>query len=120
VESDEASGVPIVLRLNSFPSQQTVNKWRANGYLSAQGKPVVNQDLLKKLDGLVLDLGDKAGLCMRFWHVLRERNRPADVLANAALDGEDWKSFGAARLFAGGPKPYVRPCDDREETAETL
>jgi hypothetical protein len=74
----------------------------------------------QKLDGLVLDLGDKAGLCVRFWHVLREWNRPADVLANAALDGEDWKSFGAAQLFAGGPKPYVRPCDDREETAETL
>jgi ribonuclease HI len=104
--------------VNSMTSY--VNKWRANEYLSAKGKSVVNQDLLKKLDGLVFDLADEAGLRVRFWHVLRERNRPADVLANAALDGEDWKSFGAAQLFAGGPKPYVRPCDDREETAETL
>jgi ribonuclease HI len=104
--------------VNSMTSY--VNKWRANWYSPAQGKPVVNQDLLKKLDGLVLDLADEAGLRVRFWHILRERNRPADVLANAALDGEDWKSFGAAQLFAGGPKPYVRPCDDREETAETL
>jgi ribonuclease HI len=36
-----------------------VNKWRANGYLSAQRKPVVNQDLLKNSTAWFSTLGTR-------------------------------------------------------------
>ena len=33
------------------------------------------------------------GVDVRFWHVLRTQNKQADKLANAALDGVDYKQF---------------------------
>lgn len=87
---------------------------------TSQEKPVVNQDLLERLNSLVFALGDNASHRVRFWHALRERDRPADNLLNALLDGQDWNSFGADQLIAGGPKSYVRPCDNGDKTAEAL
>lgn len=94
--------------VNSMTSH--INAWRSNGYMTAQNTPVVNRALFRTLDNLVFTLRDEAGVQIRFWHVRRERNRPADNLANAALDGIDWTRFGANDLFAGGPRPYAHSC----------
>lgn len=69
-----------------------VQKWRLNNYTSSRGRPVVNGDLLRGLDEGVIWLEEK-GVDVRFWHVPRVQNKQADKLANAALDGVDYKKF---------------------------
>lgn len=69
-----------------------VQKWRVNGYKTARGTPVVNGDLFQQLDGLVTSLANR-GVFVRFWHVLRDQNKQADKLANAAVGGIDWEKF---------------------------
>lgn len=85
-----------------------INKWRSNGFVNAKKKSVANQDLFEWLDYIIFELAD-SGCQARFWHVPRVRNMPADNLANAALDGLDWKNFGKEELFAGGPLPFECP-----------
>ena len=75
-----------------------VEKWRLNNYTSSRGRPVVNVDLLRDLDERVVWLEDE-GVNMRFWHVPRAQNQQADKLANAALDGVDYKQFTRDDLF---------------------
>lgn len=75
-----------------------VEKWRLNNYTSSRGRPVVNADLLRDLDERVVWLEDE-GVNMRFWHVPRAQNQQADKLANAALDGVDYKQFTWDDLF---------------------
>lgn len=75
-----------------------VEKWRFNNYTSARGRPVVNGDLLHSLDQHVTWL-EEEGMDVRFWHVQRVQNKQADKLANAALDGVDYKRFTRDHLF---------------------
>jgi ribonuclease HI len=76
-----------------------VEKWRLNNYTSSRGRPVVNADLLRGLDEIVVWLEEEEGVDVRFWHVPRAQNKQADKLANAALDGVDYKKFTRDDLF---------------------
>lgn len=76
-----------------------VEKWRDNGYKTYRRTPVVNRDLLCRLDEWVTWLKRVEGIDVRFWHVLRMQNKQADKLANAALDGVDHKQFSGFDLF---------------------
>lgn len=69
-----------------------VEKWRDNDYKPRRGTPVVNRDLLSRLDEWVARL-ERMGVDVRFWHVLRPQNKQADKLADAALDGVDDRQF---------------------------
>ncbi|GAB7332924.1 hypothetical protein MBLNU13_g04632t1 [Cladosporium sp. NU13] len=75
-----------------------IEKWRLNNYTSSRGRPVVNGDLLRSLDECVVWL-EEMGVEVCFWHVPRGQNRQADKLANAALDGVDYKKFTRDDLF---------------------
>lgn len=85
-----------------------VIKWRHNDYTNAKGLPVVNADLLEELDDLCNKL-DNIHIRARFWQVPREDNMQADKLANAALDGINWKSFSPYDWFTGGSQtmPFI-------------
>jgi ribonuclease HI len=65
-----------------------VFKWEKNGYRTSRGTPVANATFFKKLDNLVNEL-NKLNVEVRFWHVPREYNKQADMLANMALEN-DW------------------------------
>ena len=69
-----------------------VETWRDNNYKTSRGTPVVNEDLLRRLD-MYVDCLEKMGVDVRFWHVPRAQNKQADKLANAALDGVDHRQF---------------------------
>jgi len=75
-----------------------VPKWRLNGFKNAKGRPVVNADLFREIDGQVQKLATR-GVSCSFWHVPRGNNRQADQLANQALDE-------AASLESGATSPY--------------
>jgi len=75
-----------------------VPKWRLNGFKNAKGRPVVNADLFREIDGQVQKLATR-GVSCSFWHVPRGDNRQADQLANQALDE-------AASLESGVTSPY--------------
>jgi ribonuclease HI len=83
-----------------------VAKWRVNDYTNHRGSPVHNQDLFRELDNICNDLA-LSGVQVRFWQVPRGQNMPADRLANAALDGSDWRTFSEDDLFEGGEKPHI-------------
>ncbi|MCJ1315711.1 hypothetical protein MMC15_001031 [Xylographa vitiligo] len=59
--------------------------WRNNGYTGSDGRPVKNAWYFQKVDDCINRLED-LGVNVRFWHVLRNSNKEADHLANAALD----------------------------------
>jgi ribonuclease HI len=94
--------------VNSMTSY--IIKWRNNDYTNARGLPVVNQDLFRELDVICNRLAD-IGVQARFWRVPRDQNMQADKLANAALDGVDWKTFSEDDWFEGGSKPYIHRRD---------
>jgi len=76
-----------------------IEKWRLNNYTSSRGRPVVNADLLRELDGFVVWLEEEKDVDVRFWQVPRAQNKQADKLANASLDGVDYKKFTRDDLF---------------------
>lgn len=90
--------------VNSMTSY--VIKWRNNNYTNARGRPVANQDLFRELDAICNRLAD-IRVQARFWLVPRSQNMQADKLANAALDGVNWKDFSEDDWFEGGVKPYI-------------
>lgn len=94
--------------VNSMTSY--IIKWRNNDYTNARGLPVVNQDLFRELDAICNRLAD-IDVQARFWRVSRHQNIQADKLANAALDGIDWKTFSEDDWFEGGVKPYIHRRD---------
>lgn len=59
--------------------------WEQNGYRSAIGQPMQNRELFQRLERQINEL-ENTGVQVLFWHVLRERNRDADYLANMAMD----------------------------------
>lgn len=62
-----------------------IPKWERNGYKTAKGQPVVNQELFRSAMSWVKKL-EGSGTTVQFWHVYREMNKDADWLANLALD----------------------------------
>jgi ribonuclease HI len=85
-------------------------KWRNNDYTNARGLPLVNQDLLRDLDDICNRLAD-IGIQARFWRVPRGQNVQADKLANAALDGINWKTFSEDEWFKEGVRPFLHRRD---------
>ncbi|KAI1263611.1 ribonuclease H-like domain-containing protein [Xylariaceae sp. FL1019] len=90
---------------------QYIAKWQENGWKTATGTDVKNQELWRKLYILVSTLNIYKGVAIDFWHVPRALNKDADELANFALDrplrplpgsmlGDHWKVFISA-LQAG-------------------
>ncbi|KAH6718147.1 ribonuclease H-like domain-containing protein [Leptodontidium sp. MPI-SDFR-AT-0119] len=61
-------------------------KWERDGWKTAKGQPVVNEELFKQLLDQYKALAD-SGVEVLFWHVRRDFNTEADRLANDALDG---------------------------------
>lgn len=61
-----------------------IHKWRRNGWLTAKGQPVKNQDLLRKLDCLLTGFEDD-GVSVDFWLVRKGHNADADELARMAF-----------------------------------
>ncbi|KAL8684195.1 MAG: hypothetical protein Q9224_006529, partial [Gallowayella concinna] len=59
-------------------------KWKRNGFTNAQGQPVVNGDLFKRIEREARELEDLR-VKVYLWLVPRERNQKADELANSAL-----------------------------------
>ncbi|GBF66107.1 hypothetical protein TMEN_8825 [Trichophyton mentagrophytes] len=60
-------------------------RWELNGYLTANGQPVVNGELFRQLN-LARDSLERSGIKVDFQHVPREENRDADRWANLAFD----------------------------------
>jgi ribonuclease HI len=82
-------------------------KWRGNGYLNARGLPLNNRDLIQQLDSLCNQIND-LNIRVPFWNVRREYNMQAEKLANAALDGVDWRHFSEEEWFEeDAPKPII-------------
>lgn len=72
-----------------------VFKWRNNDYTNSHGRPVTNASLFRQLEAELKELFD-LNVHVQFWHVRREQNREADLLANAALDGKmAWEALTA-------------------------
>lgn len=63
---------------------QYVHKWVKNGWITATGFPVKNQDLIKLALTLVDELEKKG--TVRFVHIPRAQNQDADRLCNTTLD----------------------------------
>lgn len=75
---------------------QWMERWIASNGIGTNGKRVAHFERLKELHQALdeMESGDgryrqivRYGKMVSFWHVGRERNREADALANAALDG---------------------------------
>jgi ribonuclease HI len=56
-------------------------KWRNNGWMTSAGKPVVNQDLWKKVEEKLRQM-ERGGMLVLFWKIPREWNE-ADEYAKA-------------------------------------
>ncbi|KKY17948.1 putative ribonuclease h1 [Diplodia seriata] len=63
-----------------------IYNWRVNDWSTADGSPVVNADLFKRLDVLVAAYKNQHAITVKFLHVPRELNGGADGLANRILD----------------------------------
>ncbi|KAI0106416.1 ribonuclease H-like protein [Nemania sp. FL0031] len=63
-----------------------VEKWRRNGWRTAKGTEVKNQDLWTRLDDLCESLYESTQVSIDFWQVPRHQNTDADHLANLGLD----------------------------------
>ena len=61
-------------------------KWEGNGWRNAKGKDVVNEELFRRLEGLVRKL-EKLMVGVQWWCVEREANWEAWALADGALRG---------------------------------
>jgi ribonuclease HI len=68
---------------------QWIDKWIEAGGVGSRGKKVTHYEVLKqvheKLD--YMNYSDQGGRHVQFWHIPRDMNREADLLANRALDG---------------------------------
>ncbi|CAD6443697.1 8dbbec6a-51fc-402f-ab38-cf1e699ad2b0-CDS [Sclerotinia trifoliorum] len=57
---------------------------RQNNFRDEMGKPMVNGELIDRIDKTIFDLTER-NICVRFWSVPREDNAEAVELANRAL-----------------------------------
>ncbi|KAI0874534.1 ribonuclease H-like protein [Hypoxylon argillaceum] len=62
-----------------------LEKWRANGWRTAKGTEVKNQDLWSRLDDKIRFIQQDKDVAINFWHVPRHHNTDADRLANLGL-----------------------------------
>lgn len=60
-------------------------KWKRTDYRNAKKQPVVNVDLFKQPDELLLEF-EQNNIPVWLWHIRRELNHEADTLANETLD----------------------------------
>ena len=65
-----------------------IKRWKENGFLTARKTPVVNADLFKAIEKEIVALNDR-GVQVQFWHVPRDQNTMADLLANHRLAGRE-------------------------------
>ncbi|GKZ24752.1 hypothetical protein AbraIFM66951_011830 [Aspergillus brasiliensis] len=63
---------------------ELIFKWKANGWLNAQGLQVINRDQFLNIESLIESLENNM-VTVRFWHVPRTLNQDADRLARSAL-----------------------------------
>lgn len=63
-----------------------VNGWKKNNWKNAKNKPVENQDLIKKIDELLLKHNGKIEIKWTRAHVGTKGNEEADRLANKGAD----------------------------------
>ena len=65
-----------------------IEGWIENDGRNAEGRRVAHYGVLKDIHELLdeMEYGDDGGLDIKFWHVPRERNMGADMLANQALN----------------------------------
>ncbi|KAI1496875.1 ribonuclease H-like domain-containing protein [Biscogniauxia marginata] len=66
-----------------------IEGWIKKGGRSAQRRRVAHYPVLKEIHERLNEMayGDDGGMDFKFWHVPREKNKGADMLANRALDG---------------------------------
>ncbi|KAK2014329.1 hypothetical protein LZ32DRAFT_690601 [Colletotrichum eremochloae] len=74
-----------------------MNKWLANGWKTAKGEKVKNEDLWDNLMLMILALG-KLGVAVEFWQVPKKENKEADRLAKYALE-QDVNWFDEKDIF---------------------
>ena len=63
----------------------SLERWVANGWVTARRTPVKNRDLWARLLELVEEYEDDLGVSVDFWLVPRADNEDADELANVGL-----------------------------------
>ncbi|KAH7140349.1 ribonuclease H-like domain-containing protein, partial [Dactylonectria estremocensis] len=61
-----------------------VDKWLKNGWLTAKKRPVKNRNLWEDMLLMLTSL-HTFGVHVDFWHVPREENRDADLLARQGV-----------------------------------
>lgn len=61
-------------------------KWRSNGGKNCRGLDVVNREHFRAIE-LLIEKFEKQNLIVKLWHVPREINREADLMAKAVLRG---------------------------------
>ena len=66
-------------------------KWRENGWKTASGHPVINQDLWNKLEAKLRDV-EEQGMLVRFWQIPREWN-----------EADKYAKIGAVIIFFRSP-----------------
>ncbi|MCJ1432237.1 hypothetical protein MMC27_001593 [Xylographa pallens] len=59
--------------------------WRNNGFRNYSGRPVKNAEYFQQVDEFINHL-ESLGVTVLLWHVVRNSNREADRLANAAFN----------------------------------
>jgi ribonuclease HI len=68
---------------------QHVEGWIERNGIGSNGRVVAHYERLKELHEMLdgMEFGDDGGIDVQFWHIDRSKNREADALANAVLDG---------------------------------
>ncbi|KAI0143122.1 ribonuclease H-like protein [Xylariaceae sp. FL1272] len=90
-----------------------IDKWGENGWKTASGTDVKNQDLWRKLQILMTTLNEFKGVAIDFWHVKRDMNEDADDLANLALD-RPLRTLPSTMLTLGWPS-FIRALQDEPQ-----
>lgn len=80
----------VVIKIPSYYLMKAMTEWiytwEENGYAASQGVPVANRELFEQLQNAFAELNNR-NVQVQFWRVPRVRNRVAQYLANAVLDG---------------------------------
>ncbi|MCR8671327.1 ribonuclease HI family protein [Agrococcus sp. HG114] len=86
--------------------------WKRKGWRKADGKPVLNRELLEELDRLMAERGAEGGVVRFEWvrgHAGHPLNEAADRLANGAAAAYQRGMVPDAGPGFGGPAPSAAP-----------